>query len=123
MGAKGRCSGSAEKPSLSFRNCGQFLSKVLRRRLNAPSIAWAAFLEQVHWVETAFEGLTQDATATALTKDQDCRMTLFNKMFDAITIPTGGTTVQSGNCSIASGGSATGNSINCGPAQPASAPN
>ena len=36
----------------------------------------------------AFEGLTQDATATALT-DRDCRMKLFNKMFDTITAPAG----------------------------------
>ena len=68
-----------------------------------------------------FEGLTQDATATALTEDRDCRMKLFNKMFDTITAPTGGTTVQSGNCSIASGGNATGNAVNCSP-QPPSAP-
>jgi hypothetical protein len=69
----------------------------------------------------AFEGLTQDATATALTDDRECRMKLFNKMFDAITAPTGGTTVQSGNCSIASGGNATGNTVNC-PPQPPPAP-
>jgi hypothetical protein len=69
----------------------------------------------------AFEGLTQDATATALTKDQDCRVKLFDKMFDVITAPSGGTTVQSGNCSIASGGNATGNTVNCTP-QPSPAP-
>ena len=63
----------------------------------------------------AFEGLTQDATATALTDDRDCRMKLFNKMFDTINAPAGGTTVQSGNCSIANSGTASGNSVNCGP--------
>jgi hypothetical protein len=71
----------------------------------------------------AFEGLTQDATATALTEDRDCRMKLFNKMFDTINAPSGGTTVQSGNCSIANSGTATSNSVNCGSAPaPAAAP-
>ncbi len=69
----------------------------------------------------AFEGLTQDATATALAGDRECRVTLFDKMFDKITASDGGTTVKSGNCSIASGGNATGNTVNCGP-QPAPAP-
>jgi hypothetical protein len=73
----------------------------------------------------AFEGLTQDATATALTEDRDCRMKLFNKMFDTITAPTGtgptgGTTVQSGSCSIANSGTASGNTVNC-PPQPSPA--
>jgi hypothetical protein len=68
----------------------------------------------------SFEGLTQDATATAVTEDRNCRMKLFNKMFDAIAAPPGGTTVQSGNCSIASGGNAAGNTVNCAP-QPAPA--
>jgi hypothetical protein len=31
-----------------------------------------------------FEGLTQDATAIALSRDQECRERLFNKMFDRI---------------------------------------
>jgi hypothetical protein len=71
----------------------------------------------------AFEGLTQDATATAVTEDRDCRMKLFNKMFDAVTAPAGGANVQSGNCSIANSGTATGNSVNCGgAAAPAAAP-
>ncbi len=69
----------------------------------------------------AFDGLTQDATATAVTEDRDCRMKLFNKMFDTITAPTGGTTVQSGNCSIANSGTASGNTVNCTP-QPSPAP-
>jgi hypothetical protein len=62
----------------------------------------------------AFDGLTQDATATALTDDRDCRMKLFNKMFDTVTAPTGGATVKSGDCSIANSGSASGNSVSCG---------
>jgi hypothetical protein len=40
----------------------------------------------------AFEGLTQDATATGLTEDRDCRMKLFDKMFDKITATASGTT-------------------------------
>jgi hypothetical protein len=72
----------------------------------------------------AFEGLTQDATATAVTEDRDCRMKLFNKMFDAITAPAGEATIHSGDCSIANSGTATGNSVNCGsvPAPAADSP-
>ena len=72
----------------------------------------------------AFDGLTQDATATALVGDRECRMTLFDEMFDKITATTAGTTVQSGNCSIATGGNATSNSVNCGspPVAPAAKP-
>jgi hypothetical protein len=72
----------------------------------------------------AFEGLTQDATATALTDDRDCRMKLFTKMFDTITASAGGTTVQSGDCSISNSGTATGNTVNCGspPAAPSPKP-
>jgi hypothetical protein len=33
----------------------------------------------------AFEGLSQDATTTSLTADRDCRMNLFDKMFDKLT--------------------------------------
>jgi hypothetical protein len=40
----------------------------------------------------AFEGLTQDATAAGLTGDRDCRMKLFDKMFDKITATTSGAT-------------------------------
>lgn len=63
-----------------------------------------------------FEGLTQDATGIALAGDRECRERLFDKMFEKVTAITsaGGTTVQSGNCSIASGGNATGNTVNCG---------
>lgn len=35
----------------------------------------------------AFEGLTQNATATGLTEDRECRMKLFDKMFNTITSP------------------------------------
>ena len=68
----------------------------------------------------AFEGLTQDATATALTDDRDCRMKLFNKMFDTINPPTGGT--KAGDCAIANSGTATGNTVNCGPPPAAPSP-
>jgi hypothetical protein len=40
----------------------------------------------------AFEGLTQDATAISLSGDRDCRMKLFNRMFDQITATTSGAT-------------------------------
>jgi hypothetical protein len=40
----------------------------------------------------AFEGLTQDATATSLTEDRECRIKLFDKMFDKITATTSDTT-------------------------------
>jgi hypothetical protein len=67
----------------------------------------------------AFEGLTQDATATALTDDRDCRMKLFTKMFDTISAtPAGGVTVQTGNCSIGAGANASGNTVNCAPQSP-----
>ncbi len=39
----------------------------------------------------AFEGLTQDATATSLAEDRECRMKLFDKMFSTITATTSGT--------------------------------
>jgi hypothetical protein len=39
----------------------------------------------------AFEGLTQDATAAGLAEDRECRMKLFDKMFDTITATTSGT--------------------------------
>ena len=67
----------------------------------------------------AFEGLTQDATATALTDDRDCRMKLFTKTFDTINAPTGGT--KAGDCAIANSGTASGNTVNCGPPPPAPA--
>jgi hypothetical protein len=40
----------------------------------------------------AFEGLTQEATATSLAEDRDCRMKLFDRMFDKITATTSGAT-------------------------------
>jgi hypothetical protein len=41
----------------------------------------------------AFEGLTQDATATSLVGDRECRMKLFDKMFDKIASPGSDETV------------------------------
>lgn len=40
----------------------------------------------------AFEGLTQDATATNLKEDRECREHLFDKMFDKITASSSSTT-------------------------------
>ena len=69
---------------------------------------------------TEFEGLTQDATGIALTGDRDCRERIFDKMFAAIT--SAGTSVKSGDCGIANSGTATGNTVNCGPPPTAPAP-
>src|SRR5208337_3839675 len=69
---------------------------------------------------TEFEGLTQDATAMAVTGDRNCRERIFDKMFAAIT--SAGTSVKSGDCSIANSGTATGNTVNCGPPPAAPSP-
>jgi hypothetical protein len=61
-----------------------------------------------------FEGLTQDATAIALTGDRDCREHLFYKMFDKITVggaTTGTTVIQDTNGTISPAQSGTGNSV------------
>jgi hypothetical protein len=69
---------------------------------------------------TEFEGLTQDATGIALTGDRDCRERIFDKIFAAIL--SAGTSVKAGDCGIANTGTATGNSINCGPPPAAPSP-
>ncbi len=63
---------------------------------------------------TEFEGLTQEATAIALTGDRDCRERIFDKMFAAIT----GAGAKAGDCAIANTGTATGNTVHCGPPPP-----
>ena len=63
----------------------------------------------------AFEGLTQDATATSLTDDRECRMKLFDKMFDRITSPsssaTGGAVNQQTNGTNSPAQNGNGNTV------------
>ena len=63
----------------------------------------------------AFEGLTRDATTIALAGDQECRTQLFPKMVERLTATSSAVKINSGNCSIAVNGNASGNSISCGP--------
>ena len=71
-----------------------------------------------------FEGLSRDATATALQGDRDCRERLFNKMFDKLSASNpAGVSVTGAPGGITAGRDAIGNTISNGPASggPASA--
>jgi hypothetical protein len=62
----------------------------------------------------AFEGLTQDATAISLAGDRDCRMKLFDRMFDQITSTSSGTTgpvIQQTNGTNSPAQNGTGNTV------------
>jgi hypothetical protein len=64
-----------------------------------------------------FEGLARDATAIALAGAPDCETQLFPKMLArlASTSNSSAASVNSGACSIAVNGNASGNSVSCGP--------
>jgi hypothetical protein len=63
----------------------------------------------------AFEGLTRDATTIAVAGDQECRTQLFPRMVERLSPASSAVKIDSGNCSIAVNGNASGNSISCGP--------
>jgi hypothetical protein len=84
------------------------LGGLLGKMADAGSTATGAMSHQ------EFEGLTQEATAIALTGETECRAQLFPKMLDRLGAPSGAVRVNSGNCSIAVNGNASGNSVSCG---------
>jgi len=61
-----------------------------------------------------FEGLTREATAIATAGAPDCEMQLFPKMLARLAATSSATNVNSGACSIAVSGNASGNSVSCG---------
>jgi hypothetical protein len=65
-----------------------------------------------------FEGLTRDATATALEGDRGCRERVFNKMFDKLSAAApAGLNVTASCGSVAIGGNVSGSTITAGSAQ------
>ena len=61
-----------------------------------------------------FEGLTREAVAIAIAGAPDCETQLFPKMLARLAATTSATNVNSGACSIAVSGNASGNSVSCG---------
>jgi hypothetical protein len=61
----------------------------------------------------AFEGLTQAATTIALAGDRECRTQLFSKIVERLSETSSAVNINSGNCSIAVNGNASGNSVSC----------
>jgi hypothetical protein len=59
-----------------------------------------------------FDGLTGETIALA--GDQECRTRLFPKMVAALSAPSTAVNINSGNCSMAVNGNASGNSVSCG---------
>ena len=62
----------------------------------------------------ALRTLAKDATAIALRGETNCRASVTSRMLAAFAAPSQSVTVKAGDCGIAAGGNATGNSIVCG---------
>jgi len=61
-----------------------------------------------------FEGLAREATAIASAGGADCEAKLFPKMLARLSAAPSAVNVNSGSCSIAVSGNASGNSVSCG---------